>query len=231
MEGDLWQAHWAGNDSARLQLLDLYMPLAKRLAAMLYAKRPNNAVEFGDYLHLAYLGLIESVQRFRQESSAQFATFASYRIKGSVLNGLPKMTEAGDHIDYLKRAHRDRTKSLLEGDEKKLMTFGGITDLVIYIALTYQLEELVAESGLEPEEHSPYKSYTYDNMQERIKQALSRLSTRDQQIIRYHYFDQCSFEQIATFFNITKGRVSQLHKRTLQQLRAELAQKELEKSF
>src|SRR5688572_1516991 len=106
-ERRLWIGYRAGAAEARDTLLERYLPLAKRLAAALYAKRSIDDIEFGDYLHLAYTGLFEAMQRYQPDEGAQFATFATYRIRGAVLSGLPRMTEAGDQLAARKRQLRE----------------------------------------------------------------------------------------------------------------------------
>lgn len=221
-EQQLWRDHRTGDAAARDALLERYLPLAKRLAASLYAKRAVDDIEFGDYLQLAYTGLLEAMLRYRPGDGAQFATFATYRIRGAVLNGLPPMTEAGDQIAALKRRQRERTRSL-QGGENAPTRLAGLFELVVGIALTYQLEEL-AEAG-EPalvDTADPYASREYDELQHRLRELLDRLPERERKILYYHYFHQIPFEEIANLFDLTKGRISQLHKQAIETLRDDL---------
>jgi RNA polymerase sigma factor for flagellar operon FliA len=48
---------------------------------------------------------------------------------------------------------------------------------------------------------------------------VAKLPARQQQVIRLHYFNGLQFVDIAEAMGITKGRVSQLHKEGLEQLR------------
>jgi RNA polymerase sigma factor FliA len=222
-EQQLWNDYRRGIDTARDQLLEKYLPFAKRLAASLYAGRAVNDIEFGDYLQLAYIGLLEAMQRFRHDGGAQFTTFASYRIRGSVLNGIPPMTEVGDQIAYAKRVQSERTASLLGEGQKAPNQLSGLLELVVGIALTYQIDELLEtdEPGLQsPSE--PYGSHAYEEMQRRLAQLLKQLPEREQKIIRYHYFHQMTFDEIAALLDITKSRISQLHKRAIGTLREAL---------
>ena len=216
MENKLWLEYREGSSSARQNLIEQYLPLARRLAKIIYARRYDNTIEFGDYLHLAYIGLLEAVDRYRHNSSAVFTTFAAYRIKGSILNGVPKMTERGDYRSFLKLAQRDRSTSLLGSSPQPSPNFTYMLDLIVGIALTYQLDELVAELDLEEDiENSPYASRSFDELQNNLKEVVAKLPDRDQKIIYYHYFYQMSFVEIAKLLGITKGRVSQLHKSAL----------------
>jgi len=224
-EQQLWTDYRCGNTTAREQLLEKYLPFAKREAASLYAKRAVNDIEFGDYLHLAYIGLFEAMQRYRHDAGTQFDTFASYRIRGSVLNGIPQMTEVGDQIAYAKQLHRDRTRSLLTQQKKVPTNLTDMVELIVGIALTYQIDELLDAD--EPNlrcPHEPYQSRAYDEIQVRLKTILTQLPEREHKIIYYHYFHQVTFDEISVLLGIANSRVSQLHKRALELIRQALQQ-------
>jgi RNA polymerase sigma factor FliA len=226
-EQQLWTDYRCGVAAAREQLLEKYLPFAKHLAALLYAKRAVDDIEFGDYLQLAYIGLFEAMQRYREDANAQFTTFASYRIRGSVLNGIPQMTEVGDQIAYARRVQRDRTESLLP-QGKAPTHLADLLNLVIDLALIHQIDELLEAD--EPNLHSsyePYASHAYDEMQLRLKTILTQLPERERKIIQYHYFHQVTFDEIATLLGVANSRVNQLHKRALELIRQALQQTRL----
>lgn len=225
LEEKLWVDCARGSEKAREELIARYLPVAKGIAAGFFARRAVDDVEFGDYVQLAYVGLLEAVQRYRPVSGAQFSTFATYRIRGAILNGLPKMTEVGDRISYSKRVRKERTDSLVEGEDTSADSFASFVDLMVGLALVHQLDEIADEVAAEPTvANDPYASRAYDDMKQRLRAALDQLSERDRQIIGHHYFHFMAFDEIATAMNITKGRLSQLHKRALEHLREALTQ-------
>lgn len=221
-EEQLWTDYRDGAMEARAQLLEKYLPLARRLAAALYARRAVDDIEFGDYLHLAYAGLLEAMQRYRHGAEAQFTTFATYRIRGSVLNGIPRMTEVGDQLAWRRRVQRERTRSLLGEADAVPAGFAAMLELVAGIALTYQLEELneAEESALHCA--GPYGSRLYEETQRRMRAILEQLPERERRIVHYHYFHQIPFDEIALLLDLSKSRISRLHKRALDQVREAL---------
>lgn len=219
IESQLWAEYRTGDGSARNRLAEQYLPVAQRIAKALYGRRYNNTVEFGDYLQLGYMGLLEAIERYQPESTASFATFAAYRIKGSILNGLPKMTELGDYHSYVKRARRDRTLSLSSEKRASAPNFEYLADLIVNIALTYQLDEIAESRHHEQQCNSPYFSHKYEEVQRLLGEAVVKLLPNDRRVIQYHYFEHMGFEEIARLLCVSKGRVSQLHKRALCMLR------------
>jgi len=225
----LWIDNARGDAVARERLVHLHLPLAKSIAATLYARRPGDHVEFGDYLQLAYVGLIEALQRYEPSSEVQFSTFATYRIRGSVLSGVPKMTETGERISFLQRQRRERMRSWIEpGDKPQRTGIGGLLDMIVGIALTVQIEEIAETHAEEPTPLvDPYASRTYQETQRRLRDVIERLKGRERQVIDLHYFHHMSFEDISRSLGLTKGRISQLHKQALESVRHSLQEQHL----
>ena len=102
----------AGDAAARDRLVLHYLPFARTLAAVHYRGRIHADAEFDDYLQLARLGLMESVDRYEPERGAQFKTYVAHRIRGALLNGLEKATEKSQQIAARKRLQAERLESV-----------------------------------------------------------------------------------------------------------------------
>jgi RNA polymerase sigma factor for flagellar operon FliA len=87
------------------------------------------------------------------------------------------------------------------------------------------------DAGSFPDHHPAHDAYAEFEKVElgtTIASALEQLADRDRSIITLHYYHHMSFVDIASHLGVTKGRVSQLHKRILNQLRAMLHEKVVE---
>jgi len=73
-----------GDAGSRLRLIEAYQPLVFKVVMQL---RPPDALLM-DMLQEGTIGLIEAVERFDHERGVRFSTFATYRIRGRVLNSL-----------------------------------------------------------------------------------------------------------------------------------------------
>lgn len=230
-EQHLWTAYRDGAADAHARLLEQYLPLARRVAASLYARRAVDDIEFGDYLHLAYTGLLEAMQRYRYTPLTQFATFATYRIRGAVLNGVPRMTEVGDQIATLRRLQRERARSLRDDGTAVPTHLAGLLELVVNLALTVQLDELGEDDAAHGSADDPYASCEYDDLQQRLRQVVERLPERERTVVYYHYFHQMQFEQIADVIGLSKSRVSRLHKEIIERIRDDLRRQRLHEIY
>ena len=220
----LWQRMANSDDLARNKLIDHYYPLARRISAQLFASRPDNDVEFDDYLQYAVSGLIEAIDRYEPNREASFATFASYRIRGSILNGVGKITEKREQSAFWQRQRKERLESLLSEDGGEIDSehlFEEMVETTIGVALSYLLEDAgVVESQENVMTDLVYKSEAVSQLQDRMVAYVNVLPERERIIILYHYYHHMNFEELSHMLEITKGRVSQLHKQALLRLRS-----------
>jgi RNA polymerase sigma factor for flagellar operon FliA len=191
--------------------------------------RSSDDIEFNDYLQLAMLGLVESVQRYDPDKGASFSTFANYRIKGALLNGLEKTTELRDQIAYFRRSRRARISSITDHDVNgKGDKFSKLVSVTIELALSFMLEDAGFLIKEEPVCDELYERESTRILSNQLSEIIDQLPVKEKLIIRNHYFHAMSFEDIATLFGVTKGRVSQLHKRALTMIRTEYDSKNQE---
>ncbi|BBI70774.2 hypothetical protein HAALTHF_07270n [Vreelandella aquamarina] len=69
------------------ELLTQYMPLVRRQALTLQVRLPAS-IELDDLIQAGMVGLLEALGRFDAAQGATFATFASQRIRGAMMDEL-----------------------------------------------------------------------------------------------------------------------------------------------
>ena len=72
-------------------------------------------------------------------------------------------------------------------------------------------------------EHS-YRQEFYDNAEEKqVRTALSRLvlalPEQERRVIQYHYYHGLDFTEIANMLELSKGRISQIHRQGITLIR------------
>ncbi len=211
-----------GEVEDRLSLIEHYLPIARRIAAKLFGNRPDDQVEFGDYMQFAVIGLIEAVDRYNPDREAAFNTFATYRIRGAILNGLEKITERRNQCAYRQRANRDRVESIGADAADAKQPFAEMVDVTIELALSFILDSMDSYEETATAENGPYRNGAMVELRESLAAMLENLPERERLIIRYHYFHNMDFEQLSQILEISKGRVSQLHKSAVHSIREAL---------
>lgn len=221
-EKELWDSFSLGDRSARSELILFHQGLAAKIAGKFYAGRVVDTVSYDDYLQLALLGLIEALDRFEIGEGVKFSTFAGYRIRGSILNGLPKMTESGSQYEFYKRAMEERNASLIGNGD---VDFSEFVDAILNLAVGFQLDAVMA--GEHARDHcDPYSSHHYDQLLRSISSLVKKLPTKHYMVVRGHYFEFKSFSDIGQELKVSKGRVSQIHREALSSLREFLRQRD-----
>jgi RNA polymerase sigma factor FliA len=242
----LWALWRGGSDAAaRERLICHYLPYARMVAATVFARRTHSDVEFEDYLQLARIGLVESVDRFDPSQDAQFKTFAAKRVQGAVLNGLVRLTEKNQQISIKMRLRQERLEAAKEAakeaasadaneaaagpppprDADKLFRY--LAEVGIGLALGILLEDtgmVDAESfGGDTHAPSPEVSYFRKTEIQQLRTVLhglvDQLPEQQKRVIRHHYLQEIPFDEIADAMSVTRGRISQLHRQGLLRLR------------
>jgi RNA polymerase sigma factor for flagellar operon FliA len=221
----LWQFFAESRDAGlRERLIEHYLPYARMLAAKLYANRVLDELEFGDYLHYATVGLLESIDRYDPTREAKFETYASARITGAILNGIANWSETQEQIYARKRIVSQRVESLKEAQDAPADTdalFARLAEIAIGLAVGFALEG----TGMVQEEEGAgndmtYRSVESKQMARKVAAHLESLPDNERRVIKLHYQQQLVFEDIARILNLSKGRISQIHKSALKRLRA-----------
>ncbi|WP_338638609.1 sigma-70 family RNA polymerase sigma factor [Burkholderia pyrrocinia] len=235
-EAELWRM-WATERCARTReaVFAHYLPYARAIAARLYAGRHRDDVEFRDFVQLACIGLLESIDRFDPARGVAFETFCTTRVKGAILSGVEKLTDGQEQISFSRRVRRERVASLQTDDEPAARdTFQALGALAAGLALGFMLDGtgLVAppNDAAPPDDlrlpGAAYRGIAWRQTKDRLVDAVGRLPERTRKIIQYHYFHGLGFEQIADILGLSKGRISQLHRAALADLRKRLGEPE-----
>ncbi|MCB5423823.1 sigma-70 family RNA polymerase sigma factor [Altererythrobacter sp. CC-YST694] len=222
VEAALWRSF--GDDPGpenRHRLFEHYRPFAARLAASQFARRARGNYERGDVEQLAYEALIQAIGRFDAARGVPFEAFARLRIRGHIANHLAQVSEGAAQRHFRHRIERERLKSLQDRGGEPLDALAALSALSAAIALG-----LMLEGERKPELHAipdpaptPYESLAWRDLQGRVRALVDSLPEREEFVIRQHYRNGVSFQQIAVLMGVTKGRVSQIHKAALDRLR------------
>lgn len=87
-----WQDFTTTGDlSARDRLVATYMPLVTGVAAGVRAGLPSS-VDKEDLVSDGFIGLLDAMEKFEPERGLAFQTYATYRIRGAILDGLRTAT-------------------------------------------------------------------------------------------------------------------------------------------
>mgnify|MGYP000594905074 CR=1 FL=1 len=107
----LWQAYALTPNRLTLQkLMKAYLPLVKKIAGGFVRKKPNT-LDYDDLIQAGNMGLMDAIGKFNPNAGASFKTYASIRIRGSILDEINSM-------DWTPRSVRKNIKDVIKTIEK-----------------------------------------------------------------------------------------------------------------
>src|SRR5437870_11970981 len=92
------------------------------------------------------------------------------------------------------------------------------------MALGFLLEGSgMIETGERAAPLSQHEGLELKQLQKCVRLLLDNLPEREQQVIGHHYLHDMPFQEIAELCGLSKGRISQIHRRALAMLRHAIA--------
>jgi RNA polymerase sigma factor for flagellar operon FliA len=181
-----------------------------------------------DLLAFAYEGLLEARQRFDASRGVQFKSFAYYRVRGAILDGVRRMAylprrayarlKASEAVD-VEGEHAAEARAALAGAaasdvEGNLRAIDGILGRV---AAAYCTAASAQEEESEP--NNPEYSLIARERRARVQRALAVLPEQEKYLIQGHYIEGRNFDELAKELGLSKSWASRLHTRALSRQR------------
>ncbi|MBO1322928.1 FliA/WhiG family RNA polymerase sigma factor [Acanthopleuribacter pedis] len=228
---------------ARQGQIEDYIPLVKYLAHRISMKLPNH-VEIDDLVNSGIIGLIDAIEKFDPSRGIKFKTYAEFRIRGAIFDGLRS-------LDWVPRSVRKQKKMVEQSyaqleqqlgrhatDEELskelgvgLDEFYKILDNLKGVSLGKFVELNNNDSQANGEGDSviafipdrstddPYHKFQKHELTEILSEAIRKLPDKERYVVSLYYFDELTMKEIGTVLNITESRVSQLHTKSMIRLR------------
>ena len=219
-------------------LLEEYLPLVRRQALALQVRLPAS-IELDDLIQAGTEGLLEALGRFDAAQGASFATFASQRIRGAMLDELRSRDWLPRSVRRSARAADEAARRLEQSlgrppEEAEIAESLGM-DLVAYRRLLSDtnsgqllpFEELMAEGGesrLRDNEtrDTPFSLLVDEDRRGRLVEAIEALPEREKLLMTLYYQEELNLKEIGAVLGVTESRVCQLHSQAVSRLRSRL---------
>jgi RNA polymerase sigma factor FliA len=213
------------------ELVEKYNPLVRSIAGHL-RNRLSLHIEFDELVSYGRLGLLEAAERFDYKLGVSFKTFAYYRIRGAMYDGLRKMEvitrrkdprlkfeEAANQFlaSETSRSPSESRKPTLKEEIKEF--HGMISALVpIYFIASDAMDQLLlSQKGRTAEENA-----VFSQEKSQLRTALGRLSKNERALIEYYYYQDMTLEEAASKLGLSKSWASRMHAKALSKLKDSL---------
>jgi RNA polymerase sigma factor FliA len=223
---------------ARQALIEAYLPLVDYVSGRLAIGLPKN-VSKDDLFSFGVMGLIDAVEKFDVDRGLQFETYASWRIRGAIIDGLrqgdwvprsvrekaKKIEDAYQKLEqqYLRSVTDAEMSSFLDVSEKEFQqmlqeisvtTICSFDDPIKDEESETRLALLVDEKAKNPE----YKVNEFF-LKESLARAIERLTEKERTVVSLFYYEELSLSEIAEVMSLSPSRISQLHSKAILRLR------------
>jgi len=213
------------------QLIEDCQGLVRSLASTVHRKLPPN-VDLEDLISYGQVGLVEAARDFDPARGSRFSTYAYYRIRGAIYDGLSKMAWfSRAHYNRLRQEQMSNEVLCLEADQSGQSAPAGVeSDMrwlrdvtralaVVYFAALGDSGDESASNSLE-DRSAPGAPATAISREinEKLHKLIDELPPEAGTLIRATYFEGLTLQEAGCRLGISKSWASRLHARTLQRL-------------
>ncbi|MBR2401631.1 MAG: FliA/WhiG family RNA polymerase sigma factor [Lachnospiraceae bacterium] len=237
----LWEEYQKNKTpQLREQIILEYAPLVKLVAGRLSMYLGYN-VEYEDLVSYGIFGLIDAIDKFDLGKEVKFETYASLRIRGTILDQIRKM-------DWIPRTVRQKQKRIDEAIKQIEMRTGktasdeelavelGITDdellnwqsqlkVTNVVSLNEYLEqgsEPVMDAHKNSHFQQPEDKVQEDELKQMLSETMEILTEKERKVILFYYYEELTLKEISSILEVSESRVSQLHTKALLKMRKKL---------
>lgn len=209
-------------------ILSKYGPYVRSLAASVRKQFSAN-LELEELVSYGQVGLLEAAERFDPKVGANFLTFAHYRIKGAIFDGLRKMgvlKGADARSAYLDERATVYLSNLAdrEGGGGRATSFDDdVRDLansMTGLAVVYAMGGDAADGAHLPDESLPAdQRIELEQLKKRVRAAIETLPEKERKLLQGYYFNAKTLEEAGAEIGQSKSWASRLHARAVDKLK------------
>jgi len=188
------------------------LPLVRSIARMVSHTLPP-VVELDDLVHDGVLGLLDCARRFDPGRGVDFRTYAAYRIRGAILDGL----RARDPLPRgIRRALKAASRHAADGAAAGQVRLSGTPPVVTQLVSLDDAGSL-PEDGAEPEERLLALEF-----RQTLRRAVGALAARDREVLTFRFRRGWRLREVAAHYGISITRVAEVQDRAIRRLRRAL---------
>jgi RNA polymerase sigma factor for flagellar operon FliA len=212
------------------EALAQFRPTVEAIVNNVSKRIPAGSVDKTEMMQWGILGLLDALKKWDPKSPNRFKTYAEYRIRGAILDGLRD-------LDYMPRSVREHEKAISKVKFEFEKKFGREpqaeeaakalgTSINEYFDLLTKIQPITfvpADNFIEDKEPiEPIELIHKKRIKAVLSDALDELPSSQRLIMSLYYFEELTFREIGKILRLTESRISQLHAKAIQVLRHKL---------
>jgi RNA polymerase sigma factor for flagellar operon FliA len=186
--------------------------------------------EIDDLVGFGYRGLLEARERFDPSQGVQFKTYAYYRVRGAMIDGVRKMVDVPRRAFARMRAARaldtecesaGQIRAAVERTRTDLYaSLQAVDSILSRVVTAYSLGGVLELENTDPD--TPEDLAMAGERKEAVRGALERLPERERLLLRGVYLEDRTIDEVARQLGISKSWASRVHGKALDMLRNQI---------
>lgn len=235
----LWLEYSETRDQVlRNDIVMHYSNLVKMIALRMRGTYKNYA-QLDDVVNQGIISLIDAVEKFDAAKGVKFETFASIKVKGSIIDYIRSQ-------DWVPRRLRKLSGEVDEMYNKLYSEFGRQpTNAELAKALSVTTEQLdramestynfnllsyeevvwqkMSAMGDEPVtdsiEESPERKLMEKELRDQLGMAIDALNDRERTVVSLYYYEKLKLKEIADILGVSESRICQIHSTAIMKMK------------
>ena len=223
----------------REQLILEHLPQVRLIARRIHERLPES-VSLDDLVSTGVVGLISAIDRFDASHNVKLKTYAEYKIRGAILDGLRG-------LDWAPRQQRKRSKQIeaaMVSAEHRLQRSATEEEIAQELGLGIKEyhEWLVEVRGLnlgslegasddedsrdllnfisDDEEDWPSRLMERNELKKLLALAITKMPEVEKTVLGLYYHEELTLREISKILHLHESRISQLKSQAILRLRA-----------
>lgn len=212
--------------SSAEELVETYSSLVHRIAYHLKARLPAN-VMVDDLIQVGMIGLLDASHHYDPSQGASFETYATIRVRGSMLDELrrndwaPKSVhrKARELLEVVQKLETELGREAKPADIAarmqislddyfKLVKDSNATRILNFVDLG--VDEDVQQDRLSPQDSEPLSGLQNEQFKAQLVEAITALPEREKLVVSLYYDEEFNLREIGEILDVSESRISQL---------------------
>jgi RNA polymerase sigma factor FliA len=214
----------------RRALAEQYMPYVRSIAGKI-KKTIAKEIDFEDLVEYGMIGLLEAADRYDPSHGANFMTFAYYRIRGAIYDGLRGMGWMS-RSEYARARFEERANEYLAEvaqaeeageappDNPFEHAVQDLAEAVQGLAAVY-ITTIDGTEGLQIKDDKNSvadESLGLEQARSLVRKTITKLNDQERQLLEMYYYKEMSLQEVGEKLGLSKSWTSRLHARVIEKM-------------
>ncbi len=227
------------------KVIQQHASLVKKIAQHLLGRLPS-CVQLEDLIQAGMIGLLEAAKNYDVTKGASFDTYASIRIRGSMLDEIRKGDWAPRSVHRNTRRIAQAIREIENQVGRDARDYEVAENLNLSLQEYHQLlqetngsrmfafhdvglnEEVIADNTTTASSPSLLDGLQQEDFKRSLARGIESLPERERLVLALYYDEELNLREVGEILGVSESRVSQIHSQAMLRLQARLKEWSIE---